>query len=171
MERKLFIRSDGLAEFAGDRIMVFNPKPFFEKDGKEGSISHAETWQEVYDCLKKYGCNPVFKEKESQVPKIELNCFACYTLEQILDSYAFIQQIEDFLIAYFHWSEKNHALFFRYNEIWSVNLLLTHDMSEILKFVEAGLPSFWDFDWDKFKLMKNLLSAIRPSIQGGCNVS
>jgi hypothetical protein len=155
--KKFFIRSDGLAELVGDRIIVFNPKPFFEKDGKEGSISHAESWQEVYDCLKKYGCEPDFKEKESQIPKIELDYFACFTLEQIFESYAFVTQIGDFLIAGYHWSEGEHALFFRYSEIWSVRLLLTHDVSEILKFVEAALPPFWEFDCEKFEKLKEIL--------------
>jgi len=157
-----FIRSDGLAELVGDRIIVFKPKPFFEKNGKEDSISHYESWQEIYDCLKRYGCDPVFKEKESQVSKVRLDCFALYTIAQILNSYAFVQQIEDFLIGYSFWSDrKSHTLFFRFNEIWSVKLFSTSDISKIMKFVEVSLPPFWSYDWDKFRIAKIVTARIQ----------
>jgi hypothetical protein len=155
VKNSFFIRSDGLAELVGDRVIVFKPKPFFEKEGKEDSISHAETWQEIYDCLKKYGCDPVFKEKESQITKVELNCYALYTLDQILDSYAFVQQIEDFLIGYSFWSDRKcHTLFFRFNEIWSVKLFSTSDISKIIDFAEASLPPFWTHDRDKLRITR-----------------
>ncbi len=159
-----FIRADGLAELVGERTIIFKPKSFFKRHDEKCCISCAKSWQEIYNCLKRLGCEPIFKEKESQIPKVELHFFACYTLDQIISSYAFIQEIEDFLIAYSNWSDmKKHTLFFRFNEDWSVKLFSTSNISEILKFVEVSLPPFWSFDWDKFRITKIIMRKLHKS--------